>query len=368
MISTFRAGLVGCGRIGSLWDMESDPPIPLTHAGCLSVLPQVSLVAGASGGQAHLEAFGRRWGVTALYRDYREMLAKERLDIVAIATHPGLHRDIVEHATANGAKGIFCEKPMALHLEDADAMVAACKHTGCILAVNHSRRWHPAYLRARELVQSGAIGELVSMYGMCQGGKPHPAWQSEEEGPMLHDAVHLFDLFRMYAGDCIAATGTARRRKLSHRVEDDDQIIFEFAGGVGAVALVNELTRYARFELEIQGTEGMIRINDGEQRLWNSVHLPTHRREPDPQIEWWGLEPRPFGEYATARPILEAVRDLVRCMEMGGTPASTGEDGVASTEMCMAVYESELAGNTRVTLPLTNRKSQLHALRDAGKL
>jgi predicted dehydrogenase len=368
MTSTFRAGLVGCGRIGSLWDMENDPPIPLTHAGSLSLLPQVRLVAGASGGQAHLEAFGRRWGVTALYRDYRDMLARERLDIVAIATHPGLHRDIVEHATANGAKGIFCEKPMALYLEDADAIVAACKRTGCILAVNHSRRWHPAYLRTRELVQSGVIGELVSLYGMCQGGKPHPAWQSEEEGPMLHDAVHLFDLFRMYAGDCIAAIGTARRHKHPYRVEDDDQIIFEFAGGVGAVALVNELTRYARFELEIQGTEGMIRINDGEQRLWTSVHLPTHRREPDPLIEWWGLEPRPFGEYVQARPILEAVRDLVRCMETGGRPASTGEDGIASTEMCMAVYESELRGNTRVTLPLANRKSQLYALREAGKL
>jgi hypothetical protein len=112
----------------------------------------------------------------------------------------------------------------------------------------------------------------------------------------------------------------------------------------------------------------MIRISDAQQKLWGSVHLPTHRREPDPLIDWWGLEPRPFPEYGRARPILAAMTDLARCMETGATPASTGEDGVASTEMCMALYESELLGNTRVTLPLANRRSQLYALREAGKL
>ena len=206
------------------------------------------------------------------------------------------------------------------------------------------------------------------MYGMCQGGKPHPGWQSEEEGPMLHDGVHLFDLFRMFAGDPLAAAGTARRYCLPFAVEDDDLIMFEFPKGVGAVALVNERTRYARFELEIQGTEGMLRLNDAQQLWWTSVHLPTHRREPDPLIEWWGLEPKPFPEYRKVSPILEAIRDTIACVESGAVPASTGEDGVASIEMCMAIYESELRGNARVTLPLAERKSQLHALRAAGKL
>ncbi len=179
MTGTFRAGLVGCGRVGALWDLDNDPPVPLTHAGALSLLPQVSLMTGASRGRSHLEAFGRRWGVHALYGDYREMLAKERLDLVTIATHPGLHRDIVEHAVRAGVRAIFCEKPLTLDLEDADAIVAACRSAGCLLSVNHSRRWHPAYLKARELLQAGAIGELVSMSGVCQGCKPHPSWQSE---------------------------------------------------------------------------------------------------------------------------------------------------------------------------------------------
>jgi predicted dehydrogenase len=359
----YRAGLVGCGRVGALWDLDNDSPAPLTHAGALSLLPQVRLVAGASRGRLHLEAFGQRWGVDALYNDYREMLARERLDIVAVATHPGLHRDIVEHAVRAGVRAIFCEKPLALALEDADAMVAACRPAGCVLSVNHSRRWHPAYQKARELLQAGAIGELISMSGVCQGCKPHPSWQSDEEGPLLHDAVHLFDLFRMFGGEATAAIGTARRRRLPYPVEDDSQVIFEFGSGIAAAALVNELTRYTRFELELQGADGLIRLSDAEQRLWTSVRLPGHRSEPDPTLEWWRLEPVAFPAYRPASPILDAIRELVACLETGAKPSSSGEDGVASLEMCMAAYESQARDNARVTLPLDDRRSQLQALR-----
>ena len=368
MTARYRAGLVGCGRVGALWDLDNDSAAPLTHAGALSLLPQVSLVAGASRGRPHLEAFGRRWGVHALYADYREMLAKERLDIVAIATHPGLHRDIVEHAVRGGARAIFCEKPLVLALGDADAIVAACRSGGCVLSINHSRRWHPAYQKAHELLQAGTIGELISMSGFCQGCKPHPSWQSEEEGPLLHDAVHLFDLFRMFGGEATAAIGTARRRRLPYPVEDDSQVIFEFASGIAAVAQVNELTRYTRFELELQGADGLIRLSDAEQRLWTSVRLPAHRSEPVPTLEWWKLEPAVFPAYRPASPMLEAVTELVACLETGGKPSSSGEDGVASLEMCMAAYASQARGNARVSLPLLDRRSQLEILRVARKL
>jgi len=367
-MQTYRVAVVGCGRIGSLWDMENDPPVPLSHAGAWSLLPQARLVAGASRGREHLEMYGRRWGVSALYTDYREMLAKERLDIVSIATHPQRHRGIVEAAAAAGVKAIFCEKPMATHLEDADAIVAACRQAGVILSVNHSRRWYAGYRKAKELLDQGAIGELVSLYGMCQGGKPYPAWTADEEGPMLHDAVHLFDLFRWFGGNCTAATGQALKRKLPFRVEDDARMVFEFEGGTSAVALVNELTRYARLEIEVQGTEGMMRLNDHEMRLWGSRQWVGHRKEPDPLIDWWLLEPRPFPAVAENKPLLDAVREVIECIETGREPSSVGEDGVASVEMCMAVYESELRGNTRVTLPLKSRRSQLYALREMGKL
>jgi len=104
-------------------------------------------------------------------------------------------------------------------------------------------------------------------------------------------------------------------------------------------------------------------LKDAGHLLFGSEQLTGHRREPDPLIDWWGLKEMPFpAEYAypncpPARPILWALQELVQI-----------EDGVASVEMVMAVYESELRGNCRVALPLQNRKSQLYQLREIGKL
>jgi predicted dehydrogenase len=363
-MKTYRAGLVGCGRIGTLW--ETDPPTPVTHAGALAVLPQTELVAGASRGQAHLAAFGKRWGVDALYLDYHELFAREKLDIVCIATHPGLHRSIVEAAVAHGVKGIFCEKPLALSLTDADAIVAACKGAGCVLSVNHSRRWDAAHRQAKALVDAGAIGELVSLYGICQGVKPFPAWVADEEGPLIHDAVHLFDLFRLFAGEPISVVGTALRRKHRFQVEDMSDAIFQFANGVSAIAMVNEVTHYYRFGIEIQGTEGVIELADDGARWSRGVDRTDRINEPDARIEWFALEPEPFPAVDKTSSSLDAVRELVQCMETGARPSSPGEDGVASLEMVMGIYESQRQGNRPVIFPLVERDSVLYRLRAEG--
>lgn len=364
-MTPYRAGLVGCGRIGTLW--ETDPPTPLTHAGALAMLPETQLVAGASRGEEHLQWFGRRWGVDALYLDFHEMFGRERLDIVAIATHPGLHKDIVLAALDSGVRAIFCEKPFAVTLFDADVMVEACRRAGCILAVNHSRRWYPIYLKGRELLQDGIIGDLVSMYAVCQGGKPFPAWVADEEGPLLHDAVHMLDLLRFYAGDVQSVVGTALRRSRPFRVEDDSQAIFEFESGVSAVTLVNELSRYSNGVVELHGTEGILVLHDEHPTLWTTVDVTqVHRNEPDSEIEWCELRQQPFPDIPDRNPTLDAFEELIHCLETGGEPSSTGEDGVASLEMVMGIYESQLSGNQPVTLPLENRDSALYRLREAG--
>lgn len=360
----YRGGLVGCGRIGTLW--ETDPPTPLTHAGAMAVHPQIEIVAGSSRGEEHLRWFGNRWHVDACYLDYREMFEREQLDIVGIATHPGLHLPIVEAAVAAGVKGILCEKPLALSLADGDAIVKACKDAGCVLSVNHSRRWDPAHRKAKAMIEEGLIGEVVSLLGICQGIKPFPAWVADEEGPLIHDAVHTFDLFRMFGGDVASVVGMAQRRVQPFQVEDLSDAIFTFQNGIDGVVMTSEITRYNRFELEIQGTEGLIVLGNQGNRWYRSVDRTDRLNEPDPRIEWYSLTPEPFPEVAEASSIAAAMAELVDCIESSATPCSTGEDGVASLEMVMAIYESQLQGNIPVTLPLPQRDSALYRLRARG--
>jgi predicted dehydrogenase len=253
---------------------------------------------------------------------------------------------------------------MALDLADCDRIIDACAAHGVLLSLNHSRRWYPIFRHTAELVRGGAIGELISITGYCQGGKPSPAWQSELEGPLLHDATHLFDLMRWYAGDVQWLAATARRLQHSaYPVEDDSGALLYFHSGVTAVALVNERTEYMRFELDLQGTTGMIRLGNDTAEISHAklVSFEAARAE-TPDFEWQVLETEPLPEPASAPAFAIAARELIDALEGRATISSTGADGRASLEIIMAIYESQRRGNAPVRLPLAAGPSSLLAL------
>jgi predicted dehydrogenase len=358
----YRVAIVGTGRVGALW--ETDPPTGQSHAGAFFVQPDCELVAGANRRRDRLEEFGRRFGVRGLYHDYAEMLAAERPDIVCIATHPGSHAGIAETAVRNGARAIFCEKPMALDLADCDRIIDACRAHGVLLSVNHSRRWYPIFRHARDLLQSGAIGDLVSMTGYCQGGKPSPAWQSEFEGPLLHDATHLFDMLRFFAGDVQWVSATAGRVKhTQYPVEDESTALLHFQSGINAVTLVNELTEYVRFEIDLHGTRGTLRLGMDTFEISRArlVSFEAARAE-TPDFEWQVLETAPLQHQAGAPAFAVAARELLDALEGRATISSTGADGRASMEIIMAIYESQRRGTIPIWLPLPAGPSPLLAL------
>lgn len=362
MAHTYRVAVVGTGRVGALW--ETDPPTGVSHAGAFAVQPDCELVAGANRRRDRLEEFGRRFHVHGLYADYDEMLRQERPEIVCVATHPGSHADIVDSAVRNGARAIFCEKPMALDLADCDRIIAACDSHGVLLSVNHSRRWYPIFRQAAELIRGGAIGELISITGYCQGGKPSPAWQSELEGPLLHDATHLFDLMRWFAGDVQWLSATAlRRQHTAYPVEDDSVALLRFHSGVTGVALVNERTDYMRFEIDLQGTAGVLRLGNDSAEIARAkpIHIEDARAE-TPDFEWQVLETEPLPAIDSAPAFAIAARELVDALEGRATISSTGADGRASLEIIMAIYESQRRGNIPVQLPLPAGPSPLLAL------
>lgn len=358
----YRVGIVGCGRIGSTWE-DISLMHPATIAGAFAALPDAELVAACNRGEARLRAFGQRWGVAALYHDYRAMLANEQLDIVAVATPPPSHPEVVVAAAEAGARGIFCEKPMALSLGECDAMIQACERAGAKLLVNCSRRWSGQYEAARRVVEDGTLGDLIHISAHCTGCKPTPDWEAATEGPLLHDAVHTFDILRFFAGDVEWVLGTATRRKrFESRVEDTSLVLMQFRNGVDAAVVVDELTEYERSDVELQCERGVVRqgFNAG---LWQA------QMEAFEQPWWYELVPaEPLALAWTERPVLLAARDLIEAIEQDRAPRCSGYDGRAAVEIIMAVYESERRGNAKVYLPLGTQESALEALRREGKL
>ena len=168
-------------------------------------------------------------------------------------------------------------------------MIDACKRAGVLLQINHNRRWHSHWLRVKELVDSGAIGLLNHIYCYMDGGKPAPWWRAENEGPLLHDFTHYFDLLDMYVGDVDWLCGMAEQRSRPWAVEDFTAAFIKFKNGVTALVSGAELSDYDDSGMELRGSTGVIRYGRSGFELLQSE---PDVYEPDSGFQWSTLQPR----------------------------------------------------------------------------
>ena len=120
-----------------------------------------------------VKAIQERYNVPEGYTDYREMILKEKPDIVSIATRPATHAEITVFAAENGVKGIYCEKPLCCSMEEADAMLEACEKHGVKFNYGTQRRYMPIFQKMRELIDQGELGEIQAVIGHVGVGSQH---------------------------------------------------------------------------------------------------------------------------------------------------------------------------------------------------
>lgn len=343
----YRVGVIGLGRIASL--LEDDPlrGKPATLAGAFAAHPKARIVAGCDINPERRRLFARRWGVKKLYADFHGMLARERLDIVAVASWTETHAEAVIAAARAGARGIYCEKPIAINLAQARRMIAACRRSGAAMVVGHERRWARPYRAIREALRAGLLGELRSLNGVMRCGEPPTlSRRAHGGGPMFHDGTHLIDLFHYYAGPARAVRAIEDRPWGKGKIERSVDAIIEFGGGVTGHAAAGGRRGYFHFELDIQTDRFRAILGNHTAELYET--RPSGRysgfmelaRVPFPQWE---------GE---ANPYVGAVDGLIRAMETGEPPLSSGEDGLMALETIMAMYRSAAKGGAPVRLPL----------------
>ncbi len=135
----YSVGIIGLGRIAWTLEDERQRRSPATHAEAFRQNLSTELAAASSSRREVLDSFGKKYGVSQLFEDYREMLEKVDLDIVAVCTHIPLHHQMVLDAARRGVRAIFCEKPLSSSLEEADEMIDACRKSKTLLLVNHTR-------------------------------------------------------------------------------------------------------------------------------------------------------------------------------------------------------------------------------------
>mgnify|MGYP005856280637 CR=1 FL=1 len=351
MAARYRVGVIGCGGIAT------------AHLQAYRRLPSVEVVAGAD----PTEDARRRWteelGVLHMYATAEEMLERERPDIVSICTWPQL----TELACLAGVKAIWAEKPMAVDLAGCDRMLAAAERAGAVLIVNHQRRFRDRYVKARELIQSGAIGDVVQITGFLGGD-------------LLTGGTHTVDCIRYLLGDPPAEwvigqidmqDRPARRDQRGHMPEEQPHMRYGHYVESGAFALV-QFQGSVRATLEggvvmrpggggwpavIYGTEGMIEV--GPDRP--AEGQPCLRARLRGQADWVYPEIVPDDGW------LAVPARLINVLEHGGVHPLDGRSARAVMEIVLAVLESARR-RERVDLPLTVQENPLEAMIAAGEL
>lgn len=336
----------------------------------------VEIVAVADENDRGREKTAAKLKAKNAYADYRQMLEKERPQIVSVAARwLDPHRDMVV-ACAEAGASVFMEKPMCRTLEEADEMIQACEKHHVKLAISHQTRYSPRVQRVRELIAEGQLGDILELRGR---GKEDNRGGGQD---LMVLGTHIFDLMRFLAGNpqwCFAKVTQAGKPVTRKEV-------YEGGEGMGPAAGDHILATYGfdkdvlatfgtfkakpgamgRFGLHVYGSKGIVSLQTGSLPaayfLGDPTWFPGKSKANWQEITSAGLgKSEPLKDGGLGQGNVWIAKDLIESIEKDRQPLGSGYDGRAALEMILAVYESyRLKGP--VELPLKNRKHPLSML------
>ncbi len=335
MSRKLRAAIVGCGRIASEFAADPKRKGVSTHAQAYLADPRTELAAACDLDAAKLAAFGKKWGVRALYSDLDRMLEEVKPDVLSICTWNGTHRAIFEKAVKAGVRGVICEKPVADTLAASDAMATLSRKAKVPLLVNYTRRYVALYHELKRAVDAGELGRIQGTSAYYTAGA-------------VNTGTHLFDFLSFFFGgvDWVWADPA---KKLGD-ADPSYSGYLHFERGFGCTLTALDVASYLVFEADIYGTKKRVRLAESGTRadVWDVV--------PHPLFSGYSAlkaAKSKTGDLGEGLPGL--VKNLVGSVERREKPICSVEDGRASLEIATALRFSFESGGKRVALPLKKR-------------
>src|SRR6266496_1544292 len=346
-----RTALVGCGRIGE------------RHARILASSPESDLVGFADVKLEEARAFAAAHGGRP-YPGIAELIEAEAPDLVAVCTPSGLHAEEVLAACRAGIGNIVVEKPMALTLPDADAMIDCCAKAGTRLFVVKQNRYNLPIQKLRQALEAGRFGRLVLgavrvRWCRRQDYYDRAPWRGTwamDGGVFSNQASHHVDMLVYMMGDVVSVKAMASTRLVSIEAEDSGVALLRFANG--ALGVIEATTAARPVDLEgsisVLGENGTVEVGGfamNEMTVWRFAD-PTP--EDEHVLERYRTNPPDvygFGHH-------EYLNQAVRAIQTGAPAPIDGREGRKSLEVITAIYEASESGGP-VAFPFTPRRSRL---------
>jgi predicted dehydrogenase len=349
---SYRTALIGLSWIAADPARAASDPVlgtavPYSHASAMAAIPEIEVVAGCdivpTARDRFVERWGARWQGLRVYDDYRTMLERERPDLVCVVTPDHLHTSPLLAALEFGARGIFCEKPLATTVEEADQVVAAAAASGVAMCVDYTRRWMPEFVEARRRVRSGAIGRLSQI--VLQLGGPRAM--------LFRNHTHMIDLLNYYAeadADWVIAElepgfadyGTTYRGDGGTDPSTDPGANYYVAFTNGVRAYVTGMKdTVPDLRVDLVGARGRLSIDAEGCRLITFETEDVRTTPPVTRIE--RLSP-----HWSVSGIQAALLDLIAAMQTGRETASSPESARRTVAVTQAILESQARGHVPV--------------------
>lgn len=308
---TIGVVVAGLGRIGCGYDLaRAGGDRPASHMGALFADPRFSVVAAVDPDEERRRVCREKWPDTEYAADAASTIRRLKPEVLCLATPASVRTELIDVAAKSDVRIVFCEKPLASTMAEAERIATIVRDAGLELILNFSRRWEPGCREAARVLKSGEIGDITLIRCLYTRG-------------ISNNGSHLIDLLRWWFGDI--------RMPALGQVRDPDTADFDLICGKGIPVEVRAMSgdAYDLFRVEAFGTEGTLLLDDFGEHL--SVRGAEHL-DADPALRVLGppqlLQTDPLSSMAAA---WNNVHD---CLSGDASPGCGIDDGLAVARVC----------------------------------
>jgi len=322
-----RIGLTGLGYIGQI------------HLKLLMENPQVEVAGVCDISRKALETVKNQYQLEKLYSNFGEMIEEEEIDGVVIATPPHIH---VQQALLALKKGLYVmiEKPMSTTLEEAKKIYDVAKNTNKLM-IGFSLRFHGLYMKVKDYIESGKLGDIIFQWHIALGKTPPTPWIKDvrKSGGMINEhSVHMIYYFKWFAGAVKEVNAKCWRLQEDSTIEDNAVVNLIHESGAVSTILQSWTASHRWRRWGLQLTNGTVTVEgylEGPYKITCKDNTLEEGYFKEPVEDMYRRE----------------LKHFIECIKREEKPTVNEKDGIEVQEIVEAIYMSAREGKS-VKLPL----------------
>ncbi len=330
----YRVAVIGCGKIGALFESEPEREKPASHAGAVIANHKTQLVAFVDTNTKNLAVARKLFRGAAGYASIARCLEIERPDIVIIATPPAARLALLKECARFRVSMVVCEKPLAKTLSEGRKMESLIAKSGMTFVLNYHRRFSPLFARARAVIEKGAIGAIQQVTCYYSNG-------------LFNNAGHTLDALMYVLDDSFASVVAIRNtvNKTSPAGDSNTDALLKTKKETTVVLQSFDQKEYGIHDFRIYGTKGSIAVTDYGVTLTETPAGPSR---------FAGVKQLNSSRARTSRMPLSATKGAlahaIECYEKRRAPLSSARSGVATLRVLEAIAKSARRGGEKISL------------------